>query len=87
LSIAVTGRTPFKYQWKFNGTNLPGRDGGIADPLQHKAANSGAYSVQVSNSAGVTNSVQALVTVVTNPAPTIVTRSWVMGSSASRSLA
>jgi len=73
LSVAVTGKTPFKYQWKFNGTNLPGATSSSLTLSSAKAANSGAYSVQVSNSAGVTNSIQALVTVVTNPAPTIVT--------------
>lgn len=71
LSVAMSGAAPFKYQWKFKGTNLVGQTSASLSITNAKLANSGAYMVQVSNSAGVTNSVTAMVTVFTNTTPTV----------------
>jgi len=73
FGVAVTGQAPFKYQWKFNGTNLVGQTGATLTIPAANVSNSGAYMVQVSNSAGVTNSSLAMLTVFTNTIPTIVT--------------
>ena len=71
LGVTVAGRAPFKYQWKFNGKNLTGATAATLTLKSLKASNAGNYSVQISNSAGVTNSVTAQLTVYTNTAPTI----------------
>lgn len=71
LGVTVSGRAPFKYQWRFNGKILPRATGATLTLRGLKASNAGAYSVQVSNSAGVTNSTTAQVTVFTNTAPMI----------------
>lgn len=71
LGVTVSGRAPFKYQWRFNGKNLPGATGAALTLKGLKASNAGAYSVQVSNNAGMTNSATAQLTVFTNPAPNI----------------
>jgi len=71
LSVTVAGRAPFRYQWKFNGTNLPGQTAASLTIKSAKAANTGAYTVQVSNSVGVTNSAVAMLTVITNTTPTM----------------
>lgn len=69
LGVAVSGRAPFKYQWKHNGTNLTGAVGPTLMLKGIKATQAGAYSVLVSNGVGATNSVTAQVTVYTNTAP------------------
>ena len=71
LGVTVSGRAPFKYQWRFNGKNLHGATGATLTLRGLKASNAGAYSVQVSNNAGATNSATAQVTVFTNTAPII----------------
>lgn len=71
LSVAMSGAAPFKYQWKFKGTNLVGQTSASLSITNAKLANAGTYMVQVSNSAGVTNSVTAMVTVFTNTTPTV----------------
>ena len=71
LSVTMSGQSPFKYQWKFNGTNLAGQTGATLSITSVKPANSGAYMVQVSNSAGLTNSAVAMLTVITNTAATM----------------
>jgi hypothetical protein len=71
MAVTVAGKSPFKYQWKFNGTNLPGATTSKLTLKGVKANQAGAYSVLISNPAGFTNSVAAQLTVITNPAPTI----------------
>lgn len=73
LGVTVSGRAPFKYQWKFNGKNLAGATAATLTLKNVKASNTGLYSVQVSNSVGLTNSVTARLMVYTNTAPTITT--------------
>ncbi|MDR3458964.1 MAG: hypothetical protein P4N60_16070 [Verrucomicrobiae bacterium] len=72
FGVSVSGRAPFKYQWKFNGTNLVGQTGASLTIPAANVANAGAYMVQVSNSVGVTNSALAVLTVITNTIPTMV---------------
>jgi uncharacterized repeat protein (TIGR03803 family) len=77
LSVAVSGASPFAYQWHKNGTNLV--DGGNLSGSTSRVLsfagvatnNAGTYSVLVSNPAGSTNSASALLQVVSSP-PVIV---------------
>ena len=73
FGVAVSGKAPFKYQWKYNGKNLPGATAATLTLKGLKPGHAGAYSVLVSNSAGSTNSVAAQLNVYTNTAPTIST--------------
>ena len=72
LGVSVSGQAPFNYQWKFNGTNLVGQTAATLTISSVDVANAGAYMVQVSNSAGATNSAVAMLTVLTNTTPTVV---------------
>lgn len=73
FGVTVSGKAPFKYQWKYNGKNLAGATAATLTLKGLKASHAGAYSVLVSNNAGSTNSVTAQLTVYTNTAPTIST--------------
>jgi len=73
FSVAVTGARPFLYQWKRNGTNLV--DGGNVFGANNRSltligvslADSGTYSVSLTNSLGSTTSAAARLTVVYPP--------------------
>jgi hypothetical protein len=73
LSVAVSGARPFWYQWQKNGTNLV--DGGnLAGSTNRNLtlanvslADSGTYSVSVSNALGSATSAGAQLTVVYPP--------------------
>jgi len=71
LGVTMAGQAPFKYQWKFNGTNLTGQTASTLTIKKAKVADMGAYTVQVSNSVGVTNSAVAMLMVITNTTPII----------------
>ena len=73
FGVTVSGKAPFKYQWKYNGKNLAGATAATLTLKGLKASNMGNYSILVSNSAGSTNSVTARLIVYTNTAPTIST--------------
>jgi hypothetical protein len=72
LTVGASGPS-LKYQWKFNGKNLPGATTPTLNLKKVVATNTGEYSVQVSNSLGITNSLPALLTVITNTAPVLST--------------
>jgi hypothetical protein len=73
FGVTAAGQAPFKYQWKFNGTNLVGQTAATLTISAAQVSNAGSYMVQVSNTAGVTNSAVALLTVFTNTIPAVVT--------------
>ena len=75
FTVGVTGTWPFTYQWLFNGS--PTTDDGVKffgsgtgslTISNLTTADAGNYTVQVSNPAGVTNSVAAVLTVLVPPA-------------------
>ena len=67
LHVAATSSLPFRYWWRFNGTNLPKDFPGQFTPLlmlrEVTPAAAGPYSVVVSNSFGSATSQTAMVTV------------------------
>ena len=86
LSVAVTGKAPFRYQWKFNGNNLPGATSATLTLKQVQTNQAGAYSVAVSNGAGTTNSVPALLSVYPTTVGLMASNGRVIGGTAAAKL-
>lgn len=63
LSVAATGAAPLLYQWRFNGTNLPGETNATLLLTNVTRLHNGPYQAAVSNLAGFANSSLALVRV------------------------
>jgi hypothetical protein len=63
FSVAVIGATPLNYQWRYNGSNILGATNVSLTLSNVQLSASGNYSVFVSNSAGSTNSSNAVLTV------------------------
>lgn len=59
------GNGPLMYQWLRSGTNLPGAASSNLTLVNLQPADSGAYSVRVSNAAGSTTSPTAILSVIT----------------------
>jgi hypothetical protein len=101
LTVTATGTTPLSYQWWVNGTNLvkngtvkngPTINGATSNVLTIKKvqlANSGSYTVIVTNITGITNSVtssNAVLTVLSSPViemqPTPTNQAMAVGATA-----
>ncbi|WP_272941485.1 PQQ-dependent sugar dehydrogenase [Pedosphaera parvula] len=67
LSVKAFGSTPLSYQWRKNGTNLLNASNSSISFTNLQAADTGSYSVLLSNSGGTLLSASASVTV--NPVP------------------
>ena len=67
LTVAATGVPEPAYQWQKNGTNVPGATSATLSIPGAVVADSGNYTVIVSNSAGTVTSSSATVTVNTAP--------------------
>ena len=64
FTVAATGTGPFSYQWKKNGSDISGATlSSYTTPAASTADNGAAYSVSVSNSAGIATSGNATLTV------------------------
>jgi endonuclease/exonuclease/phosphatase family metal-dependent hydrolase len=63
FTVSVTGSPPFTYQWKLNSTNLAGATSSILSLTNVTLAQSGTYSVAITNGVGFTNSQAAILTV------------------------
>ncbi len=68
LSVTALGSVPLGYQWRDNGTNLPGATADSLVISNASSADTGSYSVVVTNAAGSATSAVAQLTVL--PAPT-----------------
>jgi RHS repeat-associated protein len=67
-SVQATGAPPLQYQWKQNGTNIPGATASFCFVPQPQVADSGShYSVTVSNNFGSVLSSNAALTVTKAP--------------------
>ena len=71
FAIDVTGAGPIAYQWRRNGTPIPGATSALyTTPALTIAADNGAtYSVVITNSVGTVTSTTATLTVVVAPPP------------------
>lgn len=70
FTVVATGPTPLAYQWQFNGTNLVGQTLPILAIDNANTNRSGNYRVWITNSAGITVSQSAHLSITaTDPAP------------------
>lgn len=67
LSVVASGTAPLTYQWKKDGTILPGFTASAMSFASAQPSNAGSYAVTVSNSAGQVPSNAAIVVVVVPP--------------------
>ena len=72
FTASMVGQGPFTYQWRFNGTNLPGATNLVLSLNYAQLPDAGAYSIVVSNNFGLVTNFLVLTV-----APTIVTNSLV----------
>jgi hypothetical protein len=73
FSVTATGSPAPNYQWKFNGTNIPGTNRSYLVRNNPQLTDAGTYSVGVTNTKGGVLSDNAILTVVTTPtAPSII---------------
>lgn len=71
LYVSVQGTSPFTYQWKKDGVNIPDATSSSYWRSNVSASDAGSYSVSVSNSAGTTTSNSVSVSVGNAPAAVI----------------
>ena len=71
FSIAASGTAPFRYQWDFNGTNLPLATNATLVLNNVLPDDIGVYHAAVFNSAGVASSSNAALTLVYGPSFTL----------------
>ena len=71
FTVEATGTSPFRYQWKKNGTNIDGAtNSSYTTPDTLLIDNGTEYSVEVSNDLGTASSSVGILTVTTKPAIT-----------------
>ena len=63
FEVSASGSRPLLYQWRHNGTNIPGAFSARLELLNAQLEQGGLYTVVVSNRAGVVTSANALLTV------------------------
>src|ERR1039458_7353242 len=71
LSAGVDGTPPFTYQWRKDGTNLPGANWSSLTLTNISLADAGSYTLVVSNSLDGIESSNAVLTVILSVAPVI----------------
>jgi hypothetical protein len=71
FSVVAGGTPPLSYQWRFNGTNLPGATNSSLTLTNVQLSHAGRYSVRVSNRVGQTNSPDAVLDVTVPPVLTV----------------
>jgi hypothetical protein len=71
LSVEADGTAPFQFQWRVGGTNISGATNQTLVLANVQPAQSGLYSVVVSNTAGTTTSSNAVLSVVAPPVITV----------------
>jgi hypothetical protein len=70
LGVTATGTTPLHYQWRKDGLDLKGQTSATLALSSLTGADSGSYSVHITNPAGSTSSAAAPVTVLERPSIT-----------------
>ena len=70
--VGAAGTGPLSYQWRFNGTDIAGANGGSLNVLNVQSTNAGSYAVVVGNSSGnYTTSAVANLTLLATPATSL----------------
>lgn len=64
FGVTNLGIAPFTYQWRFNGTNLPGATGPTLTLNNVQTIQGGSYSVRIDNGLGFTTSTNVSLTVL-----------------------
>jgi len=67
FSVTAGGTAPISYQWRTNGTDIPGATSSTYSNTTSLALNGLGYSCSLSNEAGTSNSVAAVLTVLAIP--------------------
>ncbi|HEV2694094.1 MAG TPA: immunoglobulin domain-containing protein, partial [Verrucomicrobiae bacterium] len=67
FSVTVSGTQQLFYQWQFNGTNIAKATNAALNLVNVQLTNAGNYTVMITNLYGVTNSVNATLTVQAPP--------------------
>ena len=67
FQATVSGPKPLRYQWQFNGTNLPGATNETLKITKLKQQHDGEYSFVVSNAFGIATSTVTKLTVLVKP--------------------
>ena len=67
FGVSLSGTAPFRYQWRFNGTNLLNATNATYAISSAGTNSAGNYAVVVTNAAGSTTSSNAALTVVLSP--------------------
>jgi len=73
LNVVATGSLPLIFQWKFSGQPIPGAIAATLTLANLQLANSGSYTVTVSNGAGAVTSTAANVVVTNVPGTPVIT--------------
>lgn len=81
LSIGIAGTPPLSFQWLLNGTNILGATSNTLVLSNVQPADSGSYSVSVSNIVGTVTSSNAAVVIVAPPQPPQGLIGWWRGES------
>lgn len=63
FTVVASGTGPLAYQWKHAGTNIPGAIASSYEKINVQPADAGSYSVTITNIAGLSNSMNATLTV------------------------
>ncbi|MBI4658430.1 MAG: immunoglobulin domain-containing protein [Verrucomicrobia bacterium] len=69
FSVEAIGTPPLRYQWQFNGVDIPGQTSSVLELANVTAANAGQYSVVVGNRTGSAQSEKA--SLIVSALPTI----------------
>jgi alpha-tubulin suppressor-like RCC1 family protein len=85
FSVTATGATPLAYQWKLNGTDIPGATGSTYTIDVTAPANAGNYTVVISNSRASVTSRAAVLVVRVPPVISVPPRSLDIGAGAQAS--
>ncbi|MEM7167916.1 MAG: immunoglobulin domain-containing protein [Planctomycetota bacterium] len=67
LSVTASGSSPIAYQWRLNGSDLPGATAATFDLTNAQLGDAGNYDCVVTNDCGSVNSDAAMVTVTATP--------------------
>ncbi len=67
FNVAASGTSPFAFQWKKDGADIPGANAATFSVVNAQEANAGSYSVVVSNAAGSASSEGATLAVIIPP--------------------